>query len=272
MNKFCLVFPVLLMSYAPVSDAYTTTTNTVAQAGYYSNDAGVIDTDTSQQINGIAQTQSSAVNQGIEPIYHSPFSYSGSANASAAPGILKASAAAKVITGLLSAKGEATARFDDSFRLVGPTGGNIAVSLSYAISGSISGYAGASGWLSLNNFYTINFSQLYYRANPDFSCSGYASCTGTATYLIPVNTDISLSAFLSVGAGANGDIGVFNAFYKSGAANYGNTAKAFISVGDSRYQLVSNSGYGYSPVPLPASFWLLGSSLLIGWLRLRHTA
>lgn len=132
--------------------------------------------------------------------------------------------------------------------------------LTYQVTGGRGGNSDAAGGLSVFGNQVIEFGDSVLTPS-FFSCSApgkFGPCSGSVTLSVPTHTAISFSAWLGVSARAS-------SFFSSSSADYGNTGKIFLSLADSSYSLVTNSGFAYSPVPLPASVWLFGSALL-GWL------
>ncbi|AMK75324.1 MULTISPECIES: hypothetical protein [Methylomonas] len=167
-----------------------------------------------------------------------------------------ASASASAYAGNV-ANASSKVSFADNFSLVGPSGLNIDLTLTYLVSGALSGTAAASGTVQLSTGDRISFTESGYTSR-SFSCSWMPSCTGLATFSVPVNTLISLDAFVEVGAGASG---YFKPTLIESSANFGNTGLVYLGIADSCYQLVSGSGFNYAPVLLPAAFWLFASAV-----------
>jgi hypothetical protein len=140
---------------------------------------------------------------------------------------------------------------------VGPNGRNIDLTLIYLVSGALSGTATASGAVQLSTDDRISFTENGYTPR-SFSCSWIASCTGVAAFSVPVNTLISLDAFLEVGAGASS---YFKPTLTDSSANFGSTGLVYLGITDSRYQLLSGSGFSYAPVPVPAAFLTFATGL-----------
>jgi hypothetical protein len=185
----------------------------------------------------------------------------------AGPGVLKASASAGAfaISPLYSTSGLAEAGFTDSFTIRGSGSGPfIDLTLHYQVSGGLGGKAFAEGGLFLNRGglfldreQFISFSEAE-NSPRNFNCLG-STCSGTLTLRqVTVDTTYFIKAYLKVYAAAFEKNNLGN----SSSADYSNTGRIFLSLSDPNYQLVTNSGFNYSPVPLPASIWLFGSALL----------
>lgn len=185
--------------------------------------------------------------------------------ASASPGVIKAQASAGSLGP--SVTGSADAGFTDTFTITGPSTSNKKdVTLRYQVTGGRGGNSSASGGLSIlfgGINQVIDFGDSASSPNY-FYCTvpgNYDFCSGSVTLSLPTKTAISFSAWLGVSARAS-------SFNPSSSADYGNTGKVFLSLSDPSYQLVTDSGFIYSPVPAPASFWLFGSGLLMMLTRL----
>ncbi|CAD6880470.1 hypothetical protein [Methylomonas albis] len=259
-------FPMLLtlsavLAYAPTVGAYTTSLTVIASAnaayGSSSYDAE------SKVLDNIDGTSSYAV----DALYQVPNAggpgsyvetYRSSAGGFVTPGVMKASASASATAYAANvASASSKVSFADSFKLVGPSGRNIDLTLTYLVSGALSGTAAASGTVQLSTGDRISFTENGYTPR-SFSCSWLASCNGVATFSVPVNTLISLDAFLEVGAGATS---YFKPTLTQSSANFGNTGLVYLGISDSRYQLQSGSGFSYAAVPLPAAFWTFATGL-----------
>jgi hypothetical protein len=256
-----------ICAYPQFANAYSTSVTTAAGAGWSGGLGGIGDSDQEGKIDTSSQASTSVVFQQIDQNSPSGYSYQYQALAtgSASPGVLKAYASAGAAVGPANANANATSIFDDSFSIVGPGGGltTVQVTLNYLISGGLNGLSAASGFVSVNGVKTVEFDENWYTPRRYF-CGGTA-CSGSLTLDLPVNRSISLLGYLTVGATATGDF--FNPV-RSSVANFSNTGLVFLSIADPNYQLVTNSGFNYSPVPLPAAFWLFGSSLLVMLTRL----
>ncbi|MDP3331767.1 MAG: hypothetical protein Q8Q40_16350 [Methylococcaceae bacterium] len=250
--------------YPQFANAYTTSVTTVAGAGWSGGLGGIGDFDQEGKIDIPSQASTSVIFQQIDQNSPSGYSYQYQALAtgSASPGILKAYAGAGAAVGPANANASATSIFDDSFSIVGPGGGltTVQLTLNYLISGGLNGLSAASGFVSVNGVKTVEFDENWYTPRQYF-CAGTA-CSGSITLDLPVNRSIPLLGYLTVGATATGDI--FNPV-RSSIADFSNTGLVFLSIADPNYRLITNSGFNYSPVPLPTSLWLFGSALL-GWL------
>lgn len=251
-----------ICAYPQFANAYTTSVSTVAGAGWSGGLGGIGDFDQESKIDTPSQASTSVIFQQIDQNNPSSYSYQYQALAtgSAAPGILKAYAGAGAAVGPANANASATSIFEDSFSIVGPGGGltTVKVTLNYLISGGLNGLSAASGYVSVNGFKTVEFDENWYTPRRYF-CGGNA-CSGSLTLDLPVNRSIPLLGYLTVGATATGD--VFNPV-RSSVADFSNTGLVFLSIADPNYQLVTNSGFNYSPVPLPASIWLFGSVFMV---------
>ncbi|WFP50113.1 hypothetical protein PL263_18720 [Methylomonas sp. EFPC3] len=192
--------------------------------------------------------------------------YAASAFASANAGVLKAYAAASVESGTSTSAAFAKSIFSDTIRLNGASNLRfVQVLLNFRVEGGISGPGGASGFVELGGSQgKIDFAQSYYSA-PAFTCGTWSgdtgACDGTAIFALRTNTDISISGLLSVAAGADGYLGLFDPFRKRSQVDFSHTARTFISVLDPNYQLTSQSGYSYAPVPLPPALALFAVGL-----------
>ncbi|MDX8128864.1 hypothetical protein QLH52_16320 [Methylomonas sp. OY6] len=262
MNRFpSLLALCAVLAYAPTAAAYTTSLTVIASAnaayGSQSYDAD------SKVLNNINSPSSYAV----DALYQVPNAggpgsyvetYRSAAGGFVTPGVMKASASASA-TAYAANVASASSRvsFADNFKLVGPSGRNIDLTLTYLVSGALSGTAAASGAVQLSTGDSISFTENGYTPR-SFSCSWLVSCTGVATFSVPVNTLISLDAFLEVGAGASS---YFKPTLTQSSANFGNTGLVYLGIADSRYQLLSGSGFSYAPVPLPAAFWTFVAGL-----------
>ncbi|MCQ8117537.1 hypothetical protein [Methylomonas rosea] len=271
MNLFPILLPMFaILAYLPAANAYTTSLTVIASAnaayGSQSYDAE------SKRIDNIDSPSSYAV----DALYQIPDSngsgnyavvYRSSASGFVSPGVLKASASASATAFAANvASGSSKVSFADNFRLVGPSGRNIDLTLTYLVSGALSGTAAASGSVQLSTGDRISFTENGYTPR-SFSCSWVASCNGAATFSVPVNTLISLDAILEVGAGASS---YFKPTPTESSANFGNTGLVYLGITDSRYQLQSGSGFSYAPVPLPAAFWSFAAGLsALGFSNLR---
>lgn len=265
MNPFSLLLSLCaVLAYVPTASAYTTSLTVIASAnaayGSQSYDAD------SKVVNNIDSSSADSVNAFYKvPNNGGPGSlseiYSSSASGFVSPGVLKASANASATAYAANvANGSSKVSFTDDFRLVGPSGRNIDLTLTYLVSGRVSGTATASGAVQLSTGSRISFSENGYTPR-SFSCSGIASCTGVATFSVPVNTLISLEAFLEVGAGASS---YFKPTQTDSYADFGSTGLVYLGIADSRYQLVSGSGFEYAPaaVPLPSALWSFATGLI----------
>lgn len=88
-----------------------------------------------------------------------------------------------------------------------------------------------------------------------------------ATFSVPVNTLISLTAILEVGASATG---YFKPTLSESYADFGSTGLVYLGIADRRYQLVTGSGFSYAPVPLPGVFLTFATGLAVmGFSALR---
>jgi hypothetical protein len=192
--------------------------------------------------------------------------YAASAFASADTGVLKAYAAASVESGTSSSSASAKSIFSDTIRLNGSSNTRfVQILLDFRVDGGISGTGGAAGFVELGGSHgKIDFAQSYYAA-PTFTCGTWSgdtgACDGTAIFSLRTNTDISITGLLRVAAGADGYLGLFDPFKKRSQVDFSHTARTFISVLDPNYQLSSQSGHNYAPVPLPPALLLFATGL-----------
>lgn len=256
--------------YAPAAQAYNTSLTVIASANAaygsqsYDSDSKVLD-----NVNGPSAYAVDALYQIPNPSSPGTYveTYRSSASGFVSAGILKATASASATAYAANvASGSSKVSFSDAFQLVGPSGRNIDVTLSYLVSGGLSGSATARGSVQLGTGDGISFSENGYTPR-SFSCSWTPSCTGVATFSVPVNTLISLNAFLEVGAGASS---YFKPTPTESSANFGSTGLVYLGIADSRYQLRTDSGFGYAPVPLPAAFWLFAGGLGLFGISVKH--
>ncbi|MDT4290906.1 hypothetical protein RO575_15170 [Methylomonas sp. MO1] len=271
MNRFTILLPLFtVMAYVPAANAYTTSLTVIASANAaygsqsYDADSNVvnsIDGPSADSVNAFYKVPNNGGPGSLSEIYRS------SASGFVSPGVLKASASASATAYAANvASGSSKVSFADNFKLVGPSGRNIDLTLTYLVSGALSGTAAASGTVQLSTGDRISFTENGYTPR-SFSCSWMASCTGVATFSVPVNTLISLDAFLEVGAGASS---YFKPTLTESSANFGNTGLVYLGIADRRYQLQSGSGFSYAPVPLPAAFWTFAAGLCaFGFSNLR---
>ncbi|MDT4328947.1 MULTISPECIES: hypothetical protein [Methylomonas] len=265
MNRFVLLLPLCApFVYAPAANAYNTslTVTASANAAYgspsYDSDFKVID-----NVNGPSAYAVDALYQVPDP-RSGPGSnletYRSSASGFVSAGILKATANASATAYAANvASGSSKVSFSDHFSVAGPSGRNIDLTLTYLVSGGLSGSATARGSVQLGTGDSISFSENGYTPR-SFNCSWTPSCTGVATFSVPVNTLISLDAFLEVGASASS---YFKPTATQSSANFGSTGLVYLGIADNRYQLLTDSGYGYAPVPLPAAVWLFAGGLAL---------
>lgn len=280
MKFYCILsLYVLTFGYSPLSAAYTTYARAQALGGdsQFFQAASKID----QNTDANSFISDSFIYQTLDSSTPSGWSRRLQAlgTASADPGVLKASASAGAFidapSGIYSTSGLAEAGFTDSFTIRGSGSGPwIDLTLHYQVSGGLGGKAFAEGGLFLNQGGAfqdrdqfIGFTEA--QNNPrNFNCLG-STCLGTLTLRqMAVDTTYFIKAYLKVYASAfeKNNLGLGN----SSSADYSNTGKIFLSLSDPNYQLVTNSGFNYSPVPLPASFWLFGSGLLVMLTRLSN--
>jgi hypothetical protein len=262
MNRFTILLPMFaILAYMPAANAYTTSLTVIASANAaygsqsYDADSKVLDninSPSSYAVDALYQVPSTSGSGGYVETYRS------SAGGFVSPGVLKASASASATAYAANvASGSSKVMFGDNFSLVGPSGRNIDLTLTYLVSGALSGTAAASGSVQLSTGDRISFTENGYTPR-SFSCSWVASCNGVATFSVPVNTLISLDAILEVGAGASS---YFKPTLTESSANFGNTGLVYLGIADSRYQLQSGSGFSYAPVPLPAAIWTFATGL-----------
>ncbi|OQW78755.1 MAG: hypothetical protein BVN35_03620 [Proteobacteria bacterium ST_bin11] len=262
MNRFPILLPLCaVLAYVPTVDAYTTSLTVIASANAaygsqsYDADSKVvnnIDSQSADSVNAFYKVPNTGGPGSLSEIYHS------SASGFVSPGVLKASASASATPYAANlASGSSKVSFADDFKLVGPSGRNIDLTLSYLVSGALAGTAAASGLVELSTGDRISFTENGYTSR-SFSCSRMASCGGVATFSVPVNTLISLLAILEVGASATS---YFKPTLTESAADFGSTGLVYLGITDSRYDLVTGSGFAYAPVPLPTAFWSFATSL-----------
>lgn len=267
----------LIFSYSPLSAAYTT----YAQAQALGRDTEFFQSGSKidQNTDANSFTSDSFIYQVFGPSPTSQWTRRLQAlgTASASPGVLKTSASAGAFidapSGIFSSSGLAEAGFTDSFTIRG-SGSRpwIDLTLHYHVSGGLGGEAFAEGGLFLNQGGAfldrdqfISFTETQ-NSPRYFNCLG-STCSGTLTLpQMYVGTTYFIKAYLKVHASAveENNLG----FGNSSSADYSNTGKIFLSLSDPNYQLVTNSGFNYAPVPSPASFWLFGSGLLVMLTRL----
>lgn len=184
------------------------------------------------------------------------------ATSSASPGILKALASAGFFVGrpglgFLVVGSRAEADFTDSIRIPGPSLGFTEVNMSFPVSGGFSGAATALGELVIGNTKLVEFVEGLHNER-SFTCAiNIENCSGTFKVTLPFNTDIAIHAMLSVIASASTSPANLDSI-----ADYSHTAKVFLSAADPLYHIVSESGFDYSPVPVPGAFWLFTTGLL----------
>ncbi|MDO9162209.1 MAG: PEP-CTERM sorting domain-containing protein [Methylococcaceae bacterium] len=267
----------LIFCYSPLSNAYTTFASAGAKVGGHSYPEPspytvlpFTDGQTDSHTNAVSHAYASVYDQGFDANTESGYSYrrQAIASADASPGILKAYASAGYFLdgpnppNNLGVVGVGNAEFTDTFSIFSSKF-FVDINIEYHLSGSLQGLAKVKGGLRISSYantFNINASEAF--ASPlQFDCSSnISSCTGKATISVPANWDISISGFLEVLAAANTDPNTHK--YGDALANFGNTARIFISPVDPRNRIVSSSGFNYSPVPLPASIWLFGSALM----------
>lgn len=276
MNRYRMLFLYLLIfGYSPLSAAYTT----YAQAQALGRDTEFFQSGSKidQKIDANSFTADSFIYQVFGPSTTSQWTRRLQAlgTASASPGVLKTSASAGAFidapAGIFSTSGLAEAGFTDSFTIRG-SGPRTDLKVDYQVSGGLGGDAFAEGGLFFNQggLFLDRDQFISFTEAPNgprnFNCRG-ETCSGTLTLpQLAVGTTFFIKAYLKVYASAveQNNLGLGN----SSSADYSNTGKIFLSLADPNYQLVTNSGFNYSPVPLPASFWLFGSSLLAWSTRL----
>lgn len=269
------IISALLLCSSPTLHAYTTSAQAGAKVGGHSYPEPspytiLGDGQTDSHTNAVSHAYASVYDQGFDANTESGYSYrrQAIASADASPGILRAYASAGYFLdgpnppNNLGVVGVGNAEFTDTFSIFSSKF-FVDINIEYHLSGSMQGLAKVKGgfWISsYDDTFSINASEAI--ASPlKFDCSSNInSCTGKATVSVPANWDISISGFLEVLAAANSDPN--SQKYGDAIANYGNTARIFISPVDPRQRIVSSSGFDYSPVPLPASVWLFGSALL----------
>lgn len=276
----------LLLCSSPTLHAYTTFASAGAKVGGHSYPdpspytvLPFADGQTDSHTNAVSHAYGSVYDQGFDANTESGYSYrrQAIALADARPGILKAYASAGYFLdgpnppNNLGVVGVGNAEFTDTFSIFSSKF-FVDINIEYHLSGSMQGLAKVKGGLRVSSYddtFNINASEAI--ASPlKFDCSSNInSCTGKATVSVPANWDISISGFLEVLAAANSDPN--SQKYGDAIANYGNTARIFISAVDPRNKIVSGSGFDYSPVsvPVPASIWLFGSGILGFVCRLR---
>lgn len=265
----------LIFGYSPMSAAYTT----YAQAQALGLDSQFFQAGSKidQNTDANSFTSDSFIYQTLDSSTPSGWSRRLQAlgTASAGPGVLKASASAGAFidapAGIFSTSGLAEAGFTDSFTIRGAgTGPFTDLTVHYQVSGGLGGKAFAEGGLFLNQggLFLDRDQFISFTEAPNelrnFNCLG-STCSGTLTlHQVAVDSTFFIKAYLKVYAAAFEKNNLGN----SSSADYSNTGRIFLSLSDPNYQLVTNSGFNYSPVPLPASFWLFGSGLLVMLTRL----
>lgn len=138
MNLFSLLLSLCaVLAYAPTVGAYTTSLTVIASANAafgsqsYDSDSRVMDT-----VDSPANYAVDALYQIPDPIRPGSFTavYRSAAGGYVNPGVLKAeaSASATAFAGNV-ASGSSKVSFTDDFRLVGPSGRNIDLTLSYLV-------------------------------------------------------------------------------------------------------------------------------------------
>ncbi|OAI09480.1 hypothetical protein A1353_04000 [Methylomonas methanica] len=262
MNRFPILLPMFaILAYMPAANAYTTSLTVIASANAaYGSQSYDEDSKVLENVNGPSSYAVDALYQIPDPNRPGNYSavYRSSASGYVSPGVLKAEASASATAAAGNvASGSSKVTFADNFRLLGPSGRNIDLTLTYLVSGRLSGTAAASGLVELGTGDRISFTENGYTPR-SFSCSWMAACTGVATFSVPVNTLISLAAILEVGASASG---YFKPTLTESSADFGSTGLVYLGISDSRYQLQSGSGFSYAPVPLPAAFWSFAAGL-----------
>lgn len=261
----------LIFGYSPLSMAYTTYARAQSTAGnrgtfdYIDRPllGSPFDYEEEFKTDSGSYAYASVIFPKIDPTILDQTQALGTASAGA--GVIKAQASAGSLGPLVT--GSADAGFTDTFTIKGQFIPNkkVDVTLTYQVTGGRGGKADAAGGVSIFNSQNrvIEFGDS--ALTPSFySCSApgnFGPCSGSVTLSVPTHTAISFSAWLGVSARASFD-------FPSASADYGNTGKIFLSLSDPNYQLVTNSGFSYSPVPLPASFWLFSSGLLVLLTRL----
>lgn len=218
---------------------------------------------------GVASNSMSFYDQALDATTESGFLFRRGANAevSASPGLLRASVDASYFLGRPDLRipivvgAAAVASFSDTLRPVGPGFGLTPVTFQLSVSGGLSGAATAQSFLSVNSSRAIVEFQDDFRNGPQYFCGTGFSCfdTNKVTILLPANTDFTLAGALGVIASARGDPINLNSI-----ATYENTGRFFVTVDDPRYRLISESGFDYSPspVPEPESLWFFAVGLM----------
>lgn len=265
-----LILCLLIFSYSPLSAAYSTYARAQATAGsrgtfdYITHPllGSPFDYEEEFKSNTGSYAYASVIFPKLDVTILGQTQAFGTASAS--PGVIKAQASAGSLGSFVT--GSADAGFTDTFTIKGPfTSNKKDVTLRYQVTGGRGGFSSASGGLSLfgGTNQVIEFGDSALTPNY-FYCTvpgNYDYCSGSVTLSLPTNQPISFTAWLGVSA-------IASFVYPSSSADYGNTGKVFLSLSDPSYQLVTGSGFIYSPVPAPASFWLFGSGLLMMLTRL----
>ncbi len=279
------IISALLLCCSPTLQAYTTFAQAGAKIGGLSYPEPspytiMADGTTDSHTDAVSHAYGSVYDQGFDVNTSGGFSYrrQAIATADASPGTLKAYASAGYFfegphLPIYGAVGTGNAEFTDTFSIFSGKS-FVDINIEYHLSGSMQGLAKVKGGLKISSYddtFNINASEAL--ASPlQFACSANISaCTGKATVSVPSNWDISISGFLEVLAAANTAPNTHK--YGDAIANYGNTARIFISPVDPRNKIVSSSGFDYSPVsvPVPAAIWLFGSAILGLFCRLRRS-
>lgn len=181
--------------------------------------------------------------------------------ASATLGVIRAHASAGSLGPFVS--GLADAGFTDSFTIrgIGAPNSRKNVIVTYHVTGGRGGNSDAFGGVAVSGATAIEFGDS--RLTPSyFFCSATGSfCSGSTTLSLPINVRLNFDAYLGVAARASGFV------FPSSTADFGNTGRVFLSLDDPNFSLVTDSGFDYSPVPLPASVWLFCATLCASLAR-----
>jgi hypothetical protein len=217
---------------------------------------------------GAATNSRSFYDQALDATTESGFLFRRGANAeaSALPGVLRANVDASYFLGRpdlripVTVGAVAVASFSDTLRVAGPGFGLKPVTFQLSASGGRSGASTAQAFLSVNSDRAIVEFLDTFPNGPQYFCkTGFSCLDNQVTIMLPANTNFTLAGTLGVVASARGDPINLNS-----TATYGNTGRFFVTVDDPQYRLISESGFDYSPTPVPepGSLWLLAVGLI----------
>jgi len=256
MNPFQYTTLACLLVASSSARSYSTSVEAGASAGFSSGNSLDSELNRDARIDHPSLASALATAEG----------YAASAFAYADAGVLKAYAAANVENGILNSTGNAKSIFSDTIKLTGSGNARfIQILLNFKVEGGISGIGAASGFVELSGSHgKIDFTQNYY-SSPAYSCGTWSgdtgACDGSSIFWVPTNTELTISGLLQVGATADGYGGLFDPDKRRAVTDFSHTALTFISVLDPNYQLTSQSGYSYAPVPLPPALALFAAGL-----------